>query len=48
LFDRARPDVAKIAVAFALQLVEAVPVGRHDRRVDIVATEEEVLRCADP
>jgi 5-formyltetrahydrofolate cyclo-ligase len=47
LFDRARPDVAKIAVAFALQLVEAVPVGRHDRRVDIVATEDEVLRCAD-
>jgi 5-formyltetrahydrofolate cyclo-ligase len=47
LFDRARPGVPRIAVAFALQLVEAVPVGPHDRRVDIVVTEDEVMRCAD-
>lgn len=46
LFGRARPDVSKIAVAFALQLVDAVPAGRHDRRVDLVVTEEEVIRCA--
>lgn len=46
LFGRARPDVSKIAVAFALQLVDAVPAGRHDRRVDLVVTEDEVIRCA--
>lgn len=46
LFGRARPDVPKIAVAFALQLVEAVPVGRQDRWVDLIVTEDEVIRCA--
>lgn len=45
LFRRARPDVAAIAVAFAVQLVDAVPVGHQDRRVDIVVTEDEVIRC---
>jgi 5-formyltetrahydrofolate cyclo-ligase len=47
LFGRARPGVPRIAVAFAVQLVEKVPVGPHDRRVDIVVTEDEVLRCDD-
>jgi 5-formyltetrahydrofolate cyclo-ligase len=46
LFGRARPDVPKIAVAFALQLVEAVPVGRQDRQVDLIVTEDAVIRCA--
>jgi 5-formyltetrahydrofolate cyclo-ligase len=45
MLRRARPDLSTIAVAFAVQLVEAVPVGRQDRRVDIVVTEDEVLRC---
>ena len=44
LFRRARPDVSTIAVAFAVQLVSAVPVGHQDRRVDIVVTEDEVIR----
>jgi 5-formyltetrahydrofolate cyclo-ligase len=25
--------------------VDVVPVGRQDRRVDIVVTEDEVIRC---
>jgi 5-formyltetrahydrofolate cyclo-ligase len=44
LFRRTRPDIHTIAVAFAVQLVDAVPVGHQDRRVDIVVTEDEVIR----
>jgi 5-formyltetrahydrofolate cyclo-ligase len=42
---RTRVDAQAIAVAFALQLVEAVPQGRSDRRVDAIVTEDEVIRC---
>jgi 5-formyltetrahydrofolate cyclo-ligase len=45
LLRRARVDVATIAVGFAVQLVDAVPVGHLARPVDIVVTEDEVLRC---
>lgn len=42
---RTRPDVAAIAVAFAIQVVDDVPEGRGDRRVDAIVTEDEVIRC---
>lgn len=45
LLRRARIDVATIAVGFTVQLVDAVPAGHQDRRVDILVTEEEVIRC---
>jgi 5-formyltetrahydrofolate cyclo-ligase len=45
LLGRTRADIHTIAVAFAVQLVDAVPVGHQDRRVDIVVTEDEVIRC---
>jgi 5-formyltetrahydrofolate cyclo-ligase len=44
LFRRMRPDVPKVAVAFSLQIVDAVPTGRGDRRVHVVVTEDEVIR----
>jgi 5-formyltetrahydrofolate cyclo-ligase len=43
--DRTRADAPAIAVAFALQLVDAVPQGGMDRRVDAIVTEDEVIRC---
>lgn len=45
LLRRARTDSSTIAAAFAVQVVDAVPVGHQDRRVDIVVTEDEVIRC---
>ena len=43
LFSRA-PAVPAVAVAFAVQLVDEVPQGRSDRRVDAIITEDEVIR----
>lgn len=42
---RTRPDVPVIAIAFGLQVVDGVPEGRGDRRVDVIVTEDEVIRC---
>lgn len=39
-----RPDTPVIGVAFAVQLVDEVPRGEHDRLVDVVVTEEELIR----
>jgi 5-formyltetrahydrofolate cyclo-ligase len=36
--------VPTVAVAFAVQLVDEVPEGRSDRRVDAIVTEDEVIR----
>jgi 5-formyltetrahydrofolate cyclo-ligase len=38
------PAVPAVAVAFAVQLVDEVPQGRSDRRVDAIVTEDEVIR----
>jgi 5-formyltetrahydrofolate cyclo-ligase len=43
--ERRREGVAAIAFAFALQIVDRVPSGAIDRRVDGVVTEAEVIRC---
>lgn len=43
--ERRREGVAAIAFAFALQIVDRVPSGAIDRRVDGVVTEVEVIRC---
>ncbi len=45
-YDRLLPgiDGAWIAVGFACQLVEAVPTGPHDQRVDAVVTDVAVVR----
>lgn len=42
---RVRREVPRIAVAFALQVVPEVPHGEADERVDLVVTEDEVIRC---
>ena len=45
LLDKRREGVAAIAIAFALQIVNRVPSGAIDRRIDGVVTEVEVIRC---
>jgi 5-formyltetrahydrofolate cyclo-ligase len=37
--------VPAVAIAFAVQLVPEVPTGGTDRRVDVIVTEAEVVRC---
>ena len=39
-----RADTPVIGVAFAVQLVDEVPRAEHDRLVDVVVTEEELIR----
>jgi 5-formyltetrahydrofolate cyclo-ligase len=43
LFSRTA-SVPAVAVAFAVQLVDEVPRGPIDRRVDVIVTEDEVIR----
>jgi 5-formyltetrahydrofolate cyclo-ligase len=40
-----RPGVPVIAIAFGIQVVDEVPEGGMDRRVDAIVTEDEVIRC---
>ncbi|MFB3737897.1 MAG: 5-formyltetrahydrofolate cyclo-ligase [Candidatus Velamenicoccus archaeovorus] len=44
-FRRTRPDVVKVAIGFALQLIDGVPHGSADVPVDVVVTDEVVVRC---
>lgn len=46
LFRLVRDDAPKIAVAFAIQVLDEVPSGRGDRRVDLIVTEDDVIRCS--
>lgn len=43
---RLRAGVARVAVAFGLQVVGEVPAGEHDQKVDIIVTEGEIIRCS--
>jgi 5-formyltetrahydrofolate cyclo-ligase len=42
---RLRPDAPRCGLCFDRQLVEAVPHGPADRRVDLVITDREVVDC---
>lgn len=47
-YDRflAQVQAPKIALAFAFQIFEEVPVEPHDQRVDLIVTEKEVIACS--
>jgi 5-formyltetrahydrofolate cyclo-ligase len=45
LLGRVRDDAFAVAVAFGVQVVDRVPAGGTDRRVDAVVTEREVIRA---
>jgi len=38
--SRTRADIIKVAAAFAVQIVNELPLEPHDRRVDLVVTED--------
>lgn len=47
-YDRMLPSLdkaVKIALCFGLQLVDFIPVEKHDIKVDIIITEFEVINC---
>jgi 5-formyltetrahydrofolate cyclo-ligase len=41
------PNRFRLGCAFAVQQVDAVPVGPYDTRLDAVATENGIIRCGD-
>lgn len=48
LYDRllaAAPGVATVGLAFSIQVLPAVPAGPHDRPVDWLVTETELIPC---
>ena len=47
LLGRVRDDAFAVAVASGLQVVDRVPAGGTDRRVDAVVTEREVIRAVE-
>ncbi|GAB4431737.1 MAG: 5-formyltetrahydrofolate cyclo-ligase [bacterium] len=44
LLPSLRPDVKTIAIAFELQIVDEVPMGYYDRRVNLIVTEDRIIR----
>jgi 5-formyltetrahydrofolate cyclo-ligase len=42
--SKTAPQAERIAVAYACQVFDEVPAGHHDMPVDVVVTEDEVLR----
>ncbi|NUO83297.1 5-formyltetrahydrofolate cyclo-ligase [candidate division KSB1 bacterium] len=46
-YDRllAEIEAPKVALAFEVQIVDAIPAEPHDRHVNIVVTEREVISC---
>jgi 5-formyltetrahydrofolate cyclo-ligase len=46
--ERLRPEAVRIGVGFALQVVDALPAGEGDQRVDLVVTEEGVVESSPP
>ncbi|MCX7769712.1 MAG: 5-formyltetrahydrofolate cyclo-ligase [Proteobacteria bacterium] len=39
-----RPEVKKIGIAFELQIIEKVPLGYYDQKMDIIVTEKRIIR----
>jgi 5-formyltetrahydrofolate cyclo-ligase len=42
---RLRPETVRVGIGFAVQLVDRVPAGPDDQRVDLVVTEAGVVDC---
>ena len=43
--ERLRPDCTLAALAFAFQIVDAVPHAPHDKPVQFVVTNDEIIKC---
>ena len=46
LLSAANPALARVAAAFACQVVKRVPVGSHDKKVQCIFTEKETIAIA--
>lgn len=46
-YDRLLAEIRapKVALAFAAQIVDAIPTEKHDHGVDFIVTEQEVISC---
>lgn len=48
-YDRLLPSIRKevktVAISFDFQVIEEVPMGYYDRRVDIIVTDKRVIKC---
>ena len=44
LLSTADPALTRVAAAFSCQMVEAVPVGPTDQRIDCIITESEIIK----
>ncbi|MCX7990906.1 MAG: 5-formyltetrahydrofolate cyclo-ligase [Proteobacteria bacterium] len=44
VIPKLRADVPKIALAFDFQVIEKVPMGYYDKRMDIIVTEKRIIR----
>lgn len=40
------PDILKIGLAYDFQVVDHVPVGEKDQKIDLIVTENEMIRCS--
>ena len=44
LMSTANPALARVAAGFSCQIVDKVPVGSHDKKVDCIITENEIIK----
>ncbi|MFC1474474.1 5-formyltetrahydrofolate cyclo-ligase [bacterium] len=44
--EKRRPDVPLVALAFSCQVIDSVPTEPHDRPVDYIITEKEIIECS--
>jgi 5-formyltetrahydrofolate cyclo-ligase len=42
---RLHPAAARVGIAFSVQLVDELPVESVDQPVDVIVTDQEVIRC---
>ncbi len=44
LVSTANPALVRVAAGFSCQIVDSVPVGPHDKKVDCIITENEIIK----
>lgn len=45
ILRKENPGAAAVALAYDFQIVEVLPTGSHDQRMDVIITESKVIRC---
>jgi len=45
-FDSKNLRADKVAIAFSEQIVEEIPVTQRDRKVDLLITDEKIIKCS--